>query len=54
MARMCGMRSLTEEHVFGAAKADAFGAEAARLDRIARNVGVGAHSNCAERLRPTH
>ena len=32
-----------EEHVLGAAQADALGAERARLLGVARNVGVGAH-----------
>ena len=45
---------LGEEHVLGAAQADAFGAERARLDGIARNVGIGANPHAAERLGPAH
>ena len=45
---------LGEEHVLGAAQPDAFGAERARLKRIARNVGVGAHAHSAEWLGPAH
>ena len=43
-----------EEHVFGAAQTDAFSAERARFFRVAGNIGVGAHSDLAERLRPAH
>ena len=43
-----------EEHVLGAAKADAFGAELARLACIARGVGVGAHAKPALGIRPLH
>ena len=43
-----------KEHVLGAAQADAFGAERPRLQSIARNVGVGAHSHAAEGLGPAH
>ena len=43
-----------EEHVLGAAQADALGAECPRLDGVSWNVGVGPHSHRAERLRPAH
>ena len=43
---------LAEEHVLGAAEPDAFRAECTRLDRIARNVGIGAHLQFAERIGP--
>ena len=50
------MRQLlfAEEHVLGAAQSDAFGAERARLDGIAWNIGIGANSQRAERLGPAH
>ena len=41
-----------EEHVLGAAEADALGAELARLRRIARRVGIGAHAEAARARRP--
>ena len=43
---------LAEEHVLGAAQADAFCAERARLDRIARNVSIGANSHACGTDRP--
>ena len=43
-----------EEHVLGAAQSDAFGAERARLQGVARDVGVGANAHAAERLGPAH
>ena len=44
-----------EEHVLGAAQADAFGAERARGLGIARDVGIGAHAElAAELVRPLH
>ena len=46
---------LGEEHVLGAAQADAFGAELARGLGIARNIGIGAHAEAAaELVRPAH
>ena len=44
ISRMARMRLVLEEHVLGAAQADALGAELARLARLARGVGVGAHA----------
>jgi hypothetical protein len=35
--------ALLEEHVLGAAKADALGAEGERLARVGRRVGIGAY-----------
>ena len=43
-----------EEHVLGAAQADALGAELARLTCIARGVGVGAHAQPALGVGPAH
>ena len=43
-----------EEHVFSTAQADSFSAKGARLDRIARNVRVSAHSDAAEGLGDCH
>ena len=43
-----------EEHVLGAAESDAFGAERAGLQGVARNVGIGANTDAAERLGPAH
>ena len=40
----------TEEHVLGAAQADALGAELAGDLRVARDVGVGAHAELAAEL----
>ena len=45
---------LTEEHVLGTAESDAFGAERARLDGVAGDVGVGADFHGAIRVRPAH
>ena len=42
-----------EEHMLGAAKADAFGAEAPRRRRIVRRVGIGANLQCADRNPPS-
>ena len=41
-----------EEHVLGAAQADAFGAEAARGARVERRLGVGAHLHAAHPVGP--
>ena len=41
-----------EEHVLRAAQADALGAEASRLPRVVRRVGVGAHLQAARVVRP--
>ena len=46
--------ALREEHVLRTAEADALGAEFARLLRIARRVGVRAHLQLAELVRPHH
>ena len=43
---------VVEEHVLGAAQADALGAEAARGPRVQRRVGVGAHAQAADRVDP--
>ena len=43
-----------EEHVLGAAQADALGAESARRLGVARRVGVGAHLELAGRVGPAH
>ena len=43
-----------EEHVFGAAEADAFGAEAARRGRIGGRVGIASHFQPARGIRPFH
>ena len=43
-----------EEHVLGAAEADALGAELARLGRIGRRLGVGADAERAELVGPLH
>ena len=45
---------LGEEHVLGAAQADALGAERARLLGVARDVGVGAHLEPADLVGPAH
>ena len=42
-----------EEHVLGAAKADALGAELARLGRVERRLGVGAHAQACGPRRPS-
>ncbi len=43
-----------EEHVFGPAKPDAFGAEAARGARVQRRLGVGAHLHAPDAVGPYH
>ena len=43
-----------KEHVLGAAQADAFGAEQARLLGVAGDVGVGANPEPAHRVDPAH
>ena len=43
-----------EEHMLGAAKADAFGAEVARRRGVGGRVGIGAHLQRADRIRPAH
>ncbi len=43
-----------EEHVLGAAKADAFSAELARGFGVQRSFGVGAHAEPAQAVRPLH
>ncbi|CEG08892.1 hypothetical protein BN961_02312 [Afipia felis] len=43
-----------EEHVLGAAQADAFGAELERGARIRRGIGIGADLEFAELIGPTH
>ena len=43
-----------EEHVLGAAQADAFGAEVARGARVERRLGVGAHLQAAHLVGPVH
>ena len=43
---------LAEEHVLGAAQADALGAEVARLARVLGRVGVGPHAERAQLVRP--
>ena len=46
---------LGEEHVLGAAQADAFGAEAAGGLGVARDIGIGAHAKAAaELVGPAH
>ena len=42
-----------EEHVLGAAEADPLRAEVARLARVARRIGVGAHAQAAARRPPS-
>ena len=44
--------AVAEEHVLGAAEADALGAELARHVRVVRQVGVGAHLHAAELVGP--
>ena len=43
-----------KEHMLGAAEADALGAEQARLFCVARNVGIGADLELAQRINPAH
>ena len=43
-----------EEHVLGAAKPDAFGAEFARRGGVGGRVGIGAHLQGAHRIGPAH
>ena len=45
---------ILEEHVLGAAKADAFGAHFASSARILRRIGVGAHAELADLIGPFH
>ena len=45
---------LAEEHVLGAAQADAFGAELAGLDGVGGRVGVGADLQLADLVGPGH
>ena len=45
---------VVEEHVLGAAEADALGAEVARGARVERRVGVGAHAQRAHLVGPHH
>ena len=45
---------IVEEHVFGAAQADALGAEFARDAGVVRRVGVGAHLQAALGIGPAH
>ena len=45
---------LVEEHVLGAAEADALGAEGARRARVERRVGVRAHLHRSRRVGPRH
>ena len=45
---------VVEEHVLGAAEADAFGAEVPRGARVERRVGVGAHLQLARLIGPGH
>ena len=50
-----GQTVFGEEHVLGAAEADAFGAELAGDFGVARDVGVGAHAElAAELIGPAH
>ena len=52
---MCGDAVLGEEHVLGAAQADAFGAELAGRLGVARDIGIGAHAElAAELVGPVH
>ena len=43
-----------EEHMLGAAEADAFGAEAARDARVGRRLGIGAHLHAPHLVGPFH
>ena len=43
---------LVEEHVLGAAKPDAFGAEAHRRFGVGRRIGIGAHAELAHLVGP--
>ena len=55
ISRMATMRSLLEEHVLGAAQADAFGAEAAAPSRASvGRLGIGAHLHAAHGVGPFH
>ena len=45
---------LVEEHVLGAAEADALGAEVPRGARVERRVGVGAHAQAPHLVGPPH
>ena len=46
--------ALAEEHVLGAAEADALGAEGQRRAALIRLIGVGAHAHPAGLVRPGH
>ena len=46
-------QAVAEEHVLGAAEADALGAEPRGHLRVVREVGVGAHLQCAGSRRPS-
>ena len=46
--------ALLEEHMLGAAKPDAVGAEGKRLAGVGGRVGVGAHLHAAELIGPAH
>ena len=51
--RTAPMRVGVEEHVLGAAEADALGAELARGFGVERGLGVGAHRACGGSRRPS-
>ncbi len=46
--------ALSEEHVLGAAEADAFRPEGTGLLGVARHIGIGADLELAQRVGPTH
>ena len=52
MIRCTSGQAVAEEHVLGAAEADALGAEAPRHLRVLGQVGVGAHLHPAEAVGP--
>ena len=52
--RTAEMRAGIEEHVLGAAQADALGAELARHAAIGRGLGIGAHLHAAVPVGPAH
>ena len=54
ISRTASMRSGAEEHMLGAAQADALGAEIARDLRVMRRVGIGAHTQRALLVGPRH
>ena len=47
-----GMLEILEEHVLGAAKADALGAHFSRYAGIARRIGIGAHAEFSGFIGP--